>query len=350
MTFTKIKEKKSKIQVAVFGASGYTGSELVRLLSKHPKVIIKNLIGDKSKGKRLGEIFTHFFHKNLPLIQSFNDSNLDKIDVIFSCMPNGKLASIIKNIPKNTRVIDLSADFRFNEKKLYESYYDIHPAKNFLNKFVYGLSEINRNKIKKSNYISCPGCYPTSVLLTIIPLIKAGLLNIKDIIVDSKSGLSGAGRNIRENLLFAENFASSSAYGGGNHRHKPEMEHQVFLTTKKKLNVCFTPHLIPINRGILSSIYIKGDSNLVYDSLKRFYHNENFVLINNKNDSPKISDIIGSNLCKIGVIKNKNSKYTTVISVLDNLLKGASGQAIQNMNIMFNFSEELGLDNQSIWP
>ena len=345
----KIK-KNSKIRVGVLGASGYTGSELIRLLLKHPKIEIKSLIGNKSKGQKLGNIFSHFSHIDLPIINSSENTDYSQLDVVFSCMPSGKLAAIIEEFPKKVKIIDLSADFRFKDKKIYESYYDKHPSHNYLKKFTYGLPEINRSKIKNSNLISCPGCYPTSILLAIIPLLKSNNLKIKDVIIDSKSGLSGAGRNVRENLLFSENFASGSAYGNGNHRHKPEIQHQTFITSKRKINICFTPHLIPISRGILSSIYIKANSEEVYNYLKNFYKNERFVFINNFNESPKISDVVGSNLCKIGIIRNNNSKFITIISVIDNLIKGASGQAIQSMNIMFNFSEELGLDNQSIWP
>ena len=345
-----INQSRQKISAAIIGASGYTGAELARLLSKHPKVHLKFLIGEKSKGKKIGEIFSHFSHIPLPLIKGIDEIDFNELDVVFSCMPNGQLAKNILKIPNKIKIIDLSADFRFNNAKLYESYYEIHPSKNFLGKFIYGLSEINRKKIKKSNYIACPGCYPTSILLAIVPLLQSNLFNLKDIIVDSKSGISGAGRNLKENLLFTENYTSSLAYGQGNHRHRPEIEHQAFLMAQKKLNLCFTPHLIPINRGILSSIYFKGKKKVIYETLKKYYKNEQFIIVNENNISPKISDVTGTNLCKISILENFNSKYITIISVIDNLVKGASGQAVQNMNIMFDFSEELGLENQSIYP
>lgn len=349
MEAKKVKKALS-INVAILGPSGYTGAEIIRLLSKHPKVKIKLLIGNKSKGKNIDEIFSNFSGLTLSTIKNFNKEDFNNIDVVFSCMPSGNLALIIEKIPKNVVVIDLSADFRFKDKNLYEKYYKLSFNNKFSRKFVYGLTEVNRSIIKNSRLISCPGCYPTSVLLPIIPLIKSKVIKKTSIIIDSKSGISGAGRNIKEALLFAENYNSISAYGDNNHRHIPEMEHNIFLITKVKLALSFTPHILPINRGIMSTIYVKGDPEKIFNVLTKYYKKEKFVKVSPLNEIPKLSDVTGSNLCRIGIIRNRRNQYVTIISVIDNLLKGASGQAIQNMNNVFNFPEELGLDQLSIWP
>ena len=332
------------------GASGYTGSEILRILLNHPLVKIKALIGKRSAGKSISEIFSNFDGIELPTINALEKSDFSNIDVLFSCVPSGVLSKNIDKLPKNIIIIDLSSDFRFQDIDIYNAYYNTHSSPSYVKSFIYGLTEIFREKIKNKKFISCPGCYPTSILLPLIPLLKNNLVKNEQIIIDSKSGISGAGRNITQGLLFCENFGSMHAYGAGNHRHKPEIEHILQLATNKNFNIVFTPHIIPINRGILSSIYIKADYNNVYECLNNFYTDSRFIKINKQGKLPKISDVVGSNLCRIGLIKNNNSEWITIISVIDNLIKGASGQAVQNLNIVMNYPEELGLDNQSLSP
>ncbi len=332
------------------GASGYTGAEVLRILLKHPYVKVQELIGEQSAGKKISEIFSNFYGTELPIVKSFKNSNLSEVDVIFSCAPSGVLSGIIDKIPKHLIVIDLSSDFRFNDVDIYNNYYDSHKSPTFINKFTYGLSEIFRDDIKKSKLISCPGCYPTSALLPLIPLLDSNLIKSEEIIIDSKSGITGAGRNTKTDLLFSENFGSVKAYGNGNHRHKPEIEHIIEIATNKKTSIAFTPHIIPINRGILSSIYVRSDFNDVKEYLKSYYEESKFIKINKDDMIPKISDVVGSNLCRIGLIKNHGTDWITIISVIDNLVKGASGQAVQNLNILMNYPEELGLDNHSLSP
>ena len=341
---------KAGVNIAILGASGYTGLETIRILLKHPKVKIKVLIGEKTKGKKLGEICSSFSYVELPKIVSLQEAVFKGIDVIFSCMPSGKLANIIDILPKNLIIIDLSADFRIKDINLYENYYGNHNNKKFLSKFTYGLSEICRKEIKRSKFISCPGCYPTSTLLPLIPIIKSGIVTMKDIIIDSKSGITGAGRNLKHELLFAENTSSFKAYGGGNHRHIPEIEHHIYNNTSKKVNIIFTPHLIPINRGILSTIYIKGNIEDIKKLLRRSYNKEKFIIVNKEGVLPKISDVTGTNNCRMGFLAHNKGNYVVLVSVIDNLMKGAAGQAVQNMNIALNYSEDLGLDQQSFWP
>ena len=332
------------------GASGYTGAEVLRILLKHPYVKIQELIGAQSAGKKISEIFSNFYGTELPIVKSFENSDLSEINVIFSCAPSGVLSGIIDKLPKHLIVIDLSSDFRFNDINIYNNHYDAHKSPSFINKFTYGLSEIFRDEIKKSKFISCPGCYPTSALLPLIPLLDSNLIKNEEIIIDSKSGITGAGRNMKKELLFSENFGSVKAYGNGNHRHKPEIEHIIEIATNKKTSISFTPHIIPINRGILSSIYVRSDFNEVKECLNSYYEKSKFIKINKDDMIPKISDVVGSNLCRIGLIKNLGSDWVTIISVIDNLVKGASGQAVQNLNILMDYPEELGLDNHSLSP
>lgn len=340
----------ARINVGVLGASGYTGFEVIKILEKHPKVNLKFLVGDKNRGKSIGELYSSYSNTKLPKLIAFEDINFKDIDLLFSCMPSGKLASILNLVPKKVVLIDLSADFRIQNLNLYQKFYGEHGNKKYINKFIYGLSEINRKKIRKSRLVSCPGCYPTSVLIPLIPLIKNRIISMKDIIVDSKSGVTGAGRNLKQDLLFSENSTSFKAYGEGKHRHIPEMEHQIYQLTSKNINIIFTPHLIPINRGILSTIYVKGNVKEISNALEKKYKNEKFVSFSNKGVLPKISDVLGTNLCKIGCLQHNNNNYVIIVSVIDNLIKGASGQAIQNMNLIFNYPEDLGLDQQPFWP
>ncbi len=341
---------KDNLNICILGPSGYTGHETIRILLRHPKVKIKLLIGNKSSGKNVNEIFSTLINIDLPKIISIKDADFKGIDVVFSCMPSGQLCSIIDFLPRDLVLIDLSADFRIKDYKLYEKYYGTHKNKNFLKKFAYGLPEINKKKILKSKYISCPGCYPTSILIPLLPLLKENIINMKDIIVDSKSGITGAGKNLKPELLFSENYSSLKAYGQGKHRHIPEIEHQITQFTRKKTNIIFTPHLIPINRGILSTIYIKGNISKIENCLKKNYMSNKFIQLNPLGEPPKLSDVLGSNNCKIGLIKHQTKDFVILISVIDNLVKGASGQAIQNMNLVFNFPEEIGLDQLSFWP
>ena len=334
MTFKK-KTKSVEIadlKAAIIGPSGYTGHEIIRILLKHPKVKIKQLIGNKSEGKYVSDIFSTLSHIDLPRIKNLKNATFSNIDIIFSCMPSGNLDSIIHLIPENVVIFDLSADYRIKDIRLYEKYYTKHRNPKYLKKFTYGLTEFNRNKIKKSRYIACPGCYPTSILIPILPLIKKNIISNNDIIVDSKSGVSGAGRNIKQDLIFSENYNSFKAYGNGNHRHTPEIESCIYDQTSKKVNIIFTPHLIPINRGILSTIYLKGNALLIQKTLFKHYKNESFIKIDKLGEMPKISDVIGSNLCRIGVLQHNKKNHVVITSVIDNLIKGASGQAIQNMN------------------
>jgi N-acetyl-gamma-glutamyl-phosphate reductase len=335
-------------KAAIIGASGYTGSELIRILSNHPKIEIVNLIGNKKAGQDFSNIYPNLSQISLPKIQKIDDIDFTKLDIIFCCLPHTTSQNIIKDISSynNLKIIDLSADFRLKDPKNYQKWYkNEHLAKDLQKKSVYGLSEIYNNDIKKSSLIACPGCYPTSILLPLIPLLKNQLIDINNIIVDSKSGFSGAGKKLDENNLFCEINNSIKAYGIGSHRHLGEIEQELSLAANQNLEINFTPHILPINRGIISTIYLDLANNFSVDDLKNCLATqyEDSPFVNLSDNPPAIKEVIGSNLCKFSIHQGRNPKKAIIISVIDNLVKGASGQAVQNANIMFDFDERMGL-------
>ncbi len=345
-----MKSNKKILNISILGASGYTGAELIRLVLGRTELNIVSLSAEKHANKKLGSVFSQFKNINLPTLQKIENIDFNFTDIVFSCLPPGFLNKIISRFPSSTKIIDLSPDYRFNDYNIYEKYYDKHYSKDILSKVPYGLPELYREKIKSARIVACPGCYPTSILIPLIPLVLSKLIEDNDIIIDSKSGATGAGRNLNTNMLFSEVDESIKAYGNGNHRHKPEIEEQLELNRKKNISIVFTPHLIPMKRGILSTIYVKGNYEEIYNELFVFYKKENFIQLLEIGDCPSTGDVVGSNNCRIGVIKPNNSNYTVIVSVIDNLIKGASGQALQNMNIMFGYKEDLGLAQQAFYP
>lgn len=344
-----------KVKVAVIGVSGYTGIELIRLLINHPFVEITSLVANSSAGKELSEIYPHLRGVNLPIITTFEEANLKNVDVFFLCLPHTKSHEVALKLPENAKVIDLSADFRLHNTEAYEFWYKHeHIAKQLQKKAVYGLSEVNRSFIKNANLIACPGCYATSMLLPLIPLVKQDLIDSSSIIVDAKSGITGAGKNLVESNLFAqsnENFRAYSVKEG--HRHLGEVTEQleVFSYNKKQVNIIFTPYVLPINRGILSTIYVdsKKPARDLKNTLIDFYKNEKFVKILPHDSLPSLRNVATTNMCEINVIQAYNSNKVIIFSALDNLLKGASGQAMQNFNIIMGFSEDLGLKATAVF-
>jgi N-acetyl-gamma-glutamyl-phosphate reductase len=350
---------KDSLKVAIAGATGYVGLELIKILLKHPKVEIKYLCAQKSIGKSITKSFASIKFKkkengiNLKLKKLPNITKIDKIewksiDVLFTALPNGEAQNLAKKIDKNVTLIDLSGDFRIKNQHHYKKWYlKKHYAVGLIKKSIYSLPEFNKKKIKNYKIISCPGCYPTSVQLPLIPLIKKKLINEKNIIIDSKSGYSGAGKKINKKFKFKNLYDSVSAYGVGNHKHVPEIDQELSKVAKKKIKVSFTPHLIPMFRGILSTIYLelnkKVTSKKVYDLLKKYHKDNFFVKIEKFNKSIGTGDVMNTNFCKISVCKDRNNKRIIIISAIDNLIKGASGQAVQNMNILYNFRESTGL-------
>ena len=337
------------VNVAILGASGYTGAETIRLLLQSSKYHISAMTADSKAGLNIGEVFSHMRNYNLPSLIKADDINFDSIDAIISCMPHGKSQEIISSIPNNIKISDLSADFRFSNIDLYEKTYEVsHKAISLQKEVVYGLTELNRAEIKKCRIVSNPGCYPTSALIPLIPLVKNNMIEIENIIVDSKSGVSGAGRGLKESLLFAEVSEGFGAYALANHRHAPEINFHLSEYFESNVNVTFTPHLLPIKRGILSTIYFKIKDDYKFKDIKnclsKTYKNEQFIDVN-EDYIPSTHDVRGTNLCSIGLAYDKNTKNCIIVSVIDNLIKGASGQALQNLNLMFGNKESEGLIN-----
>ncbi len=342
--------KQKKINIGIVGATGYTGLDLVLMLSKHPKIVIKKLCATKNLGKSIS-FFDKRIKKRLPKITSVNDLNCKKLDLVFLSLPNGKAQKFIKkNYYKNPKLkfIDLSADFRLTDPKIYSKIYNLnHTAKKFIQKSLYSIPEFSKEEIPNYRIISNPGCYPTSIQLALLPLIKKGLIFSKNITIDSKSGFSGAGKNFQKKFKHKNLFSSTFAYSPKNHRHISEIDQQLKKYTNKKITYTFNPHLIPTYRGILSSIYVYTKKGASVKKLRKylfeFYKKSKFVKILNINTPLGSGNVLNTNNCEISVCETRLKNKCVIFTAIDNLVKGAAGQAIQNMNILFSFPENYGL-------
>ena len=337
-----------KLNVLVAGSTGYIGVQLVKLLSNHQNINIKYLCGKSSVGKNISFFDKTLSNKKLPKIIKFNKAYLKKIDVIFTALPNGEAQEISKHLSNNNRLIDLAADFRLKDSREYKKRYGInHKSVENISNSIYGMPEISKNYLKDYKIIGCPGCYPTSILLPLYPLLKKKLIFHKNIIIDSKSGYSGAGRGIHKKNARKNLYESLSAYGVGNHRHSSEIHQEISKICKKKFNFVFTPHLTPMFRGILSTIYVDKQSKIsaksIYNNLKKFYKKNIFIKFAKFNTPISTNDVINTNNCLISVCNSEHKNKIIILSAIDNLIKGGSGQAIQNMNIIYNFPESRGL-------
>ena len=341
---------KKKINIAIIGATGYTGLDLTFLLSKHPKVNILNLCATKNLGKKI-TFFDKRIIKKLPKISSANNIKWSKLDLVFLSLPNGEAQKIIKNkYYKYNKIvfIDLSADFRISNASKYAKTYKIqHKANQLINKSIYALSEFVKTKIKSKRIIANPGCYPTSVQIPLVPLIKKDLVQNKNIIIDAKSGFSGAGKGIEKKFKHKNLFSSTYAYGIDGHRHIAEIEQELFKYTKRKVEFTFNPYLLPTFRGILTSIYVnikkKTSVKRITKELMKYYEKDKFVKILKPNSELGSGNVINTNQCEISICNTKIKNKIVIICAIDNLLKGASGQAIQNMNLIYGFPQSLGL-------
>lgn len=346
--------ENQKIQTAIIGVTGYTGIELLRLIHSHPYFEIKYCVSQNKVNEPLGKFYQHLpIHLQNLVIQSIHDINWKEIGLVFFALPHNISQTLVENVPNHCRIIDLAADFRMKDLMRYEEYYGIsHTQPEFCKKFTYGLTEVFRNEIAKSNYIACPGCYPTSILLPLYPLMKDNLVKKDNIIIDSKSGMTGAGRGNKIDNLFAEIHGSISAYGISTHRHIAEMEELLSFATNDSIELQFTPHKIPANRGILSNIYLTLEDNVsiefVSNYLAEYYTNEEFVIYTNS--PPGTYEVNGTNYCKFTISPGRHKNKIVITSVIDNLLKGAAGQAIQNANLIFGFNEVTGLEAIPLFP
>ena len=337
-----------KLNVLIAGSTGYIGIQLIKLLINHKNIKIKYLCGKSSVGKKISYYDKSFNSKKLPRIIKFNKNLIKDVDVIFTALPNGEAQDISKFLTKDKVLIDLAADFRLENSSDYLKWYNqIHKAKNLIKKSLYMLPEVNGNNIKDHQIISCPGCYPTSILLPLIPLLKYKMIKSKNIIIDSKSGYSGAGRGIHKKYKNKNLYESLSAYGVGFHRHNSEIQQMLKKYTNNSIDFIFTPHLTPMFRGILSTIYVDINKNIsqkkIIQILKNFYKDSSFVKILKTDTLISTNDIINTNYCFISVCKTKFKNRIIILSAIDNLIKGGAGQAIQNLNIKFNFPIKTGL-------
>jgi N-acetyl-gamma-glutamyl-phosphate reductase len=338
------------INVAIVGATGYAGQELVKLLLRHPKVNINALISQSSERKSIEDEFPYF--KKL-ISATFQKMDVHSIsadtDIAFLSLPHKSAMHVAGQLlDKGLRVIDLSADFRLKDKSLYRTWYGVdHTDNELLETAVYGLPEFYRTKIRKARLVANPGCYPTSALLAVLPALVEGLINPDEIIIDAKSGASGAGRMPSDALHFPECNESIKAYKVGSHQHTPEIEQELSMIAKRDVDIVFTPHLIPMNRGILSTVYLKlkagTSTGEMLELYREFYRKEFFVRVLRKNEFPQTKNVTGLNFCDIGLHVCERTHRLIVVSAIDNLVKGAAGQAVQNMNIMCGFKETMGL-------
>ncbi len=349
-----------KAKIGVLGASGYTGSELVRMLLRHPRADITLLTAERSAGKAMREVFPQFSPFDLPTLVALD--GLDwagaGLDVAFCALPHATTQKVLKALlaaSPSTKVIDLSADFRLADTSAYAKWYGHeHHAPELQTEAVYGLAEIHRREIKKARLVANPGCYTTCAQLPLIPLIKNKAIELDEIVIDAKSGMTGAGRAAKEAMLFSEVSEGFNAYGVGRHRHMAELDQEFSLAAGREVIVTFTPHLVPMNRGIFSTIYVRGRRGRtpqdLHEILLRSYMKEPFVHVLPFGETPQTRHVRGSNMTFIGVVADRIPGRAIVISALDNLVKGASGQAIQNMNLVMGWPETTGLEQVALFP
>ena len=333
-----------KLNIAIAGATGFVGLELIKKIYEHPFANIKYLFVKDSINEDINKNLPKKI-SNLPKLKKIDLNLINDCDVFFSSLPHSELHKIAKNISPKIAVIDLSADFRLPDIKMYEKWYNVkHESPDIQKNTVYGLSEIFRKNIKNSNFISCPGCYPTSILIPLIPLLKNKIIEPSNIIADSKSGYSGAGKKIYNNQDYPNIDENIAIYGVGHHRHMPEINFYSSQFSDHSLEIAFTPHLIPTFRGMLSTIYVKSLKNIdeIYEVLNKFYANDEFIKIF-KFKMINTNGVINTNKVNISINNSNIKDHFVISSSIDNLLKGAAGQAIQNFNIRFSFDEQLGL-------
>jgi N-acetyl-gamma-glutamyl-phosphate reductase len=348
---------EAKLNIAIVGSSGYTGGELLRILLNHSKVNVTAITSEKSAGKPITAIFPHLAELTFLVCEPLDpDAIAKKADLVFLALPHVTAQEAAFRFNKlGKKVVDLSADYRLSDPAVYELWYE-HPHQypELLKHAIYGLPELHREKIKAASLIANPGCYPTSAILGLAPLIQRGMVDIQNIIVDSKSGVSGAGRSPSVAHHYPEVNEGFMAYKVGTHRHTPEIEQELSLLAEKQITISFTPHLVPMNRGILTTIYAKPtvltDTDRLHALYREFYKNEPFLRLLPIGQFPNVRNVRGSNFCDIGVYADPRTGRAVVVTAIDNLVKGASGQAIQNMNLMMGFDEKEGLRFAGLFP
>jgi N-acetyl-gamma-glutamyl-phosphate reductase len=347
----------TKAKIGVLGASGYTGADAVRLLARHPGVEITALTANTHAGKAMDEVFPHFFMLDLPRLTEWEKVDWKSLDAVFCGLPHGttqEITTAVLAANPAIKMIDMSADFRLLDMEVYAQWYGhAHRAPQLQQEAVYGLTEFYRDRIRATRLVACPGCYPTAALLSLVPLAREKLIDVDDIIIDAKSGVTGSGRGLKQNTLFGEAGEGLSPYSVAKHRHAPEIEQEIGLAAGAAVTVNFTPHLIPMSRGELCTSYVtlkRASADDLRDALSRAYKDEPFVHVAKKGVLPQTQNVRGSNYVQIGVVADRIKGRAIVISVLDNLVKGSAGQAMQNMNLMLGYPEIAGLEQIALFP
>jgi len=338
--------------IAILGASGYTGAELVRLIATHPNMQIKALGANSKAGQSMADVFPHLRHLDLPDLVTIDEIDFSGIDLCFCALPHATSQAVIRDLPKTLKIVDLSADFRLRDPDVYAKWYGgAHAALECQAEAVYGLTEFYREDIRGARLVAGTGCNAATGQYALRPLIAGKLINLDDIIIDLKTGVSGAGRSLKENLLHAELSEGAHAYGvGGTHRHLAEFDQEFSAIAGREVKVQFTPHLLPANRGIIATVYVKGEPEAIHAALAGAYADEPFLQVLPYGQTPSTRHIRGSNFCHIGVSGDRIPGRAIVIAVLDNLTKGSSGQALQNANLMLGEEETAGLMLAPVFP
>ena len=339
-------------KIAILGASGYTGAELVRLILGHPDLTIAALTGDRKAGMAMGDVYPFLRGRGLPDLVRIEDVDFAGIDLAFCALPHATSQAVIKALPRDLKVIDLSADFRLRDVAAYAKWYGKpHDAPELQTQAVYGLTEFYRDDIRRARLVACTGCNAATGQFGLVPLIRAGLIDLDEIILNLVVGVSGAGRSLKENLLHAELSEGANPYGyGGTHRHLGEFDQEFSRLAGRPVEVQFTPHLAPMNRGILATIYVKGDPQAIYEALAGAYAEEPFLHVLPFGKAPSTHDVRGSNYAHVGVTADRRAGRAQVFVALDNLCKGSSGQALQNANLMLGIEETTGLTGAPLFP
>ena len=339
-------------KIAILGASGYTGAELVRLIATHPSMEIVALSADRKAGMEMSAVFPHLRHLDLPTLCTIDEIDFDGVDLCFCALPHATSQKVIKALPETVKVVDLSADFRLRDPEEYAKWYGgAHDAVELQKEAVYGLTEFYRDEIKDARLVAGTGCNAATGQFVLRPLISAGVIDFGHIILDLKCAVSGAGRSLKENLLHAELSEGYSAYAvGGTHRHLGEFDQEFSEFAGREVRIQFTPHLMPANRGILATAYVHGEAEEVHATLARAYEAEPFIEVLPMGETPNVKHVRASNFCHIGVVGDRIEGRTIVVAVLDNLTKGSSGQAIQNANLMLGEEETAGLMLAPVFP
>lgn len=339
-------------KIAILGASGYTGAELVRLIATHPAMDIVALSGDRKAGMAMSEVYPHLRHLDLPDLCKIEDIDFSSVDLAFCALPHATSQAVIQELPKDLKVVDLSADFRLRDPDAYEKWYGKpHSALEMQKEAVYGLTEFYREDIKSARLVAGTGCNAATGQFILRPLISAGVIDLDDIILDLKVGVSGAGRSLKEPFLFGELHDNAFGYSvGGKHRHLGEFDQEFSKIAGRPVEIQFTPHLIPATHGILATAYVKGDAAAVFEALSTQYADEPFIKVLPMGQVPALKHVRASNYCHIGVVADRREGRVIIMAVIDNLTKGSSGQALQNANLMLGEEETMGLTLAPVYP